>query len=176
MKLQLAKVVQIPVFFPHPLASFVVLVTRDFPWILAIRIFFSLSRWDGHWILHPFQKLEQSEFHSEISQSMSRLWLRIYSKSFSMPGNYSRGGSPIIESSQILMCFPFPGIQVRLGEKKLSAFIKIEKIVKPFLTREGLSRHLKRFPEKYFLQREALHQVTFPKMIFHIILAPRAKF
>jgi hypothetical protein len=48
-----------------------------------------------------------------------------------VPGIVSSGGSPIMESSQIQICFPLPGIQVRAVAKKLCAFKKMEKIREP---------------------------------------------
>jgi hypothetical protein len=48
-----------------------------------------------------------------------------------VPGIVSIGGSPIMESSQIQICFPLPGIQVRAGAKKLCAFEQTEKIREP---------------------------------------------
>jgi hypothetical protein len=45
-----------------------------------------------------------------------------------MPRIISIGGSPIVESSQIQIFFPLPGIQVRVGVKKLCTFESTEKI------------------------------------------------
>ena len=95
---------------------------------------------------------------------------------FPIPWSWASGGSPMIESSHTLICFPFLGIHVILAEKKGRAFKRIGRMAEPFLTLVEFSRHLRRLLEKYFFQRAALHYVNLTEIIFHIIFSPSSTF
>ena len=87
-----------------------------------------------------------------------------------------RGGSPMIESPQIFISFPFPRIHVNWDRKKVRDLRRMGRIAEPFLVVGGWSRHRRRLLEKYFFQRVVLHHEGLPEMMFQSCLVPRARF
>jgi hypothetical protein len=76
----------------------------------------------------------------------------------------------------MLIFFPFPGIQVRLGLKSLISFRHKVKIGDPFTMFAGRSRHFFLWPWKYFFEIDFFLQVDFPETRFQRSLALRAIF
>ena len=111
-----------------------------------------------------------------MSHRQNNFWVSIHSLSCTRSCLIPRGESPMIESCQILIFFPFLGTQVRWGLKWGIVFWQRVKIGEPLFSKHGRSIHISLGPLNYFFHNVVLLHAGFPVTIFQSNFAPSARF
>ena len=165
--------VYLPEVLPHPRRSFLLLAIGADP-----------DKYWSNWILSSLRFVGQSGsrqpshlFGDSISHAeMSHIILTTYKSNQSFSLGRTGGEFPRIESCQMLINLPLPGIQLSSSLNLASNFLQRENIGETWLFSCSLSRHRSLGPKNYLLLITWLHQDGLESTIFQSSLAPIAIF